>query len=65
MKRTLALVLALAMVLSLLTACGKKLRTSDTAFLKDAERLLNEEFAYVLEIAPAEVPAYIRAHIAE
>ncbi len=48
-----------------LTACGKKLRTSDTAFLKDAERLLNEEFAYVLEIPPAEVPAYIREHMPE
>ena len=29
MKRTLALVLALAMVLSLLTACGKKNRDDD------------------------------------
>ena len=48
-----------------LTACGKKLRTSDTAFLKDAERLLHEEFAYVLDIAPAEVPAYIRQHLPE
>ncbi|MBO4838904.1 MAG: hypothetical protein J5493_06000 [Lachnospiraceae bacterium] len=48
-----------------LTACGKKLRTSDTAFLKDAERLLNEEFAFVLEIPPAEVPAYIREHMPE
>ena len=46
-----------------LTACGKKLRTSDTGFLKDAQRLLNEEFAYVLEISPAEVPTYIRQHL--
>ena len=42
-----------------LALCGKKLRSSDAAFLKDAERLLHEEFAYVLGISPREVPAYI------
>lgn len=42
-----------------LALCGKKLRSSDAAFLKDAERLLYEEFAYVLGIAPQEVPSYM------
>ena len=39
---------------------GRKLRSADTAFLKDAERLINEEFAYVLGIQPGDVPAFIR-----
>lgn len=46
-----------------LAAYGKKLRSSDAAFLKDAERLLHEEFAYVLDIPPREVPAYIESQI--
>ena len=46
-----------------LAVCGKKLRSSDAAFLKDAERLLHEEFAYVLEIPVPEVPAYIESQI--
>ena len=39
---------------------GPKLRSADTVFLKDAERLINEEFAYVLGIDPASVPKTIQ-----
>ena len=39
---------------------GRKLRSVDLTFLKDAERLVNEEFAFVLGIDPAEVPAFVR-----
>ena len=46
-----------------LAACGKKLRSSDAAFLKDAERLLHEELSYVLDIPLREVPAYLENHI--
>ncbi|MBP3729369.1 MAG: hypothetical protein J6H18_03795 [Lachnospiraceae bacterium] len=46
-----------------LSRFGKKLRTSDIAFLKDAERLLHEEFAYVLNLSPQEVPAYIDSYL--
>ena len=37
----------------------KKLSRSEAA--EDAERLLNDEFAAVLEISPHEVPDYIRS----
>ena len=40
---------------------GRKLRSADSAFLKDAERLINEEFAYVLGKQPGEIPDFIRA----
>lgn len=42
---------------------GRKLRSVDSAFLKDAERLINEEFAFVLGIEPAQVPAFIQAEM--
>ena len=41
---------------------GRKMRITDSTCLKEAERLLFEEFAYVLEIAPHEVPAFIEQH---
>ena len=47
----------------LLTECGKKLRAADEACLKDAERLLYEEFSYVLDIPKGEVLSYIKAQI--
>ncbi|MBO4873675.1 MAG: transcriptional regulator [Lachnospiraceae bacterium] len=42
---------------------GRKLRSADSSFLKDAERLINEEFAYVLGIDPGDVPNYIKERI--
>lgn len=39
---------------------NKRLRSTDEQFLRDAERLLNDEFATVLGIAPQEVPQYIQ-----
>ncbi len=46
-----------------LVAVGKHLRTSDEQLLRDAEKLLNDEFALVLDIPQREVPEYIRTHI--
>ena len=62
-RQLLALIRTLCERKQELALCGKKLRSSDAAFLKDAERLLHEEFAYVLEMEPREVPAYIENHI--
>lgn len=42
---------------------GKRLRTGDDQLLRDAEKLLNDEFAMVLQIPQDEVPEYIRARI--
>jgi len=42
---------------------GKKMRVADSACLKEAERLLHEEFAYVLGIAPENVPAFIEENM--
>ena len=42
---------------------GKRLRTNDEQMLRDAEKLLNDEFALVLGISQREVPEYIRARI--
>lgn len=39
----------------------KHFHNSDATYLKAAERLLHDEFAYVLGISAAEVPEYIRA----
>lgn len=39
---------------------GKNLPTTDQNILKSAEKLIEEEFAFVLEIRPEEVSAYIR-----
>lgn len=44
---------------------GKRLRSSDEQSLRDAEKLLNDEFAFVLQIRPREVPEYIRSHVEE
>jgi len=38
---------------------GKKLYLADERILQEAERLLHEEIAYVMEIPPDEVVAYI------
>lgn len=42
---------------------GKHLRTGDEQLLRDAEKLLNDEFALVLNISQQEVPEYIRSQI--
>ena len=39
---------------------GKKLATTDDNTLKSAEKLVEEEFAYVLDISPKDVSKYIR-----
>lgn len=43
---------------------GKYLRTADDQMLRDAEKLLHDEFAVVLHISRQEVPDYIRTQIA-
>ncbi len=42
---------------------GKKMRSADSTCLKEAERLLHEEFAYVLGIQPDAVPAFIQHNL--
>lgn len=46
-----------------LVSAGKHLRSSDDQLLREAEKLLNDEFALVLNIPQREVPEYIRTHI--
>ena len=47
----------------MLQETGKRLRTNDEQMLRDAEKLLNDEFALVLEIKEREVPEYIRSRV--
>ncbi len=42
---------------------GKHLRSTDEQLLRDAEKILNDEFALVLNIPQQEVPEYIRTQI--
>ena len=42
---------------------GKRIGTADARIMSAAESLLNEELAFVLQIDPAAVPAYIRAEM--
>lgn len=42
----------------------KRLHSADEKFLRDAENMLYDEFAYVLNISKDEVPSYIKTHIA-
>lgn len=44
-------------------AIGKNLHKVDEKFLKDAEKLLYEEFAYVLDIKPDQVVPFIQQQI--
>ena len=46
-----------------LIARSKHLRSSDEQILRDAERLLKDEFALVLNIPQADVPEYIRSRV--
>ena len=45
-----------------LFACGKRLRSSDESLMQRAEKLLCDEFAYVLGFEPAEVMKRLREH---
>lgn len=42
---------------------GKKSYLADNDIMKEAERLLHEEFAMVLNISPEEVPSYIKSQL--
>ena len=42
---------------------GKHLRIADEQTLRDAEKLLNDEFAHVLHIPQPDVPDYIRSRM--
>lgn len=46
-----------------LRGMGKQLRSGDDQILREAERLLHDEFALVLHIPQQEVPEYIRRKI--
>lgn len=48
-----------------LRAVGKHLRSGDDQLLRDAEKLLNDELALVLNIPQHEVPEYIRSLLEE
>lgn len=50
---------------SYLQEIGKHFRVSDDQTLRDAQRLLSDEFSLVLEIRPREVPEYIRKQLEE
>ena len=43
---------------------SKKLNKADKEIIKEAERLLHEEFAIILNISPNEVNSYIASQIA-
>ena len=51
---------ALSLQKARLGAQRKKLHAAEEAILKEAERELNEEFAYVLGLSLEETPAFIR-----
>lgn len=46
-----------------LSGTGKKLRISDERALRDSERILSDEFSYVLDIAPESVGSYIKDNV--
>ncbi len=46
-----------------LTGTGRKLRISDERALRDCERIISDEFAYILGISADKVPAYIKENI--
>ena len=45
-----------------LQQCGRKFHLADERMLRDAERVLFEEFAYALSIPPESVGDYLREH---
>ena len=42
---------------------GKKLSVTDTTTLRSAEKLVEEEFAWALEMDPQDIPAFIRKRL--
>lgn len=64
-KELLRMIRSLYLRRSALRQKGKHLRGSDEQMLRDAEKLLNDEFALVLEISQREVPEYIRSRVEE
>lgn len=42
---------------------GKKACKGDDEIMQTAEKLINEEFAVILDIRPEEVKSYIKSHI--
>lgn len=42
---------------------GKRLHASDDRFLKTAEKMINDEFAIVLQIDPEQVPSFVSSRI--
>ena len=64
-KELLGMIRALYRHRETLKSAGKRLRTNDEQMLRDAEKLLNDEFALVLNIKPREVPEYIRSRLEE
>lgn len=48
-----------------LKANGKKLNAADDQFFRDAQKLLHEEIAYVLDIQQEEVGTFISNHLGE
>lgn len=39
--------------------CGKRLHLPDETALKEAERLIHQEFAYALDLQPSEIAAFV------
>lgn len=64
-KELLGMIRALYLHRQSLQSAGKRLRTNDDQMLRDAEKLLNDEFALVLNIQPHEVSDYIRVRVEE
>lgn len=48
-----------------LQSSGKRMRMSDEQLMRDAEKLLNDEFAVVLGIRRREVPEYVRSRMGD
>ena len=44
---------------------GKKLYKGDDEIMQAAEKILNEELAFILDIAPEEVPNYIKEQVGQ
>jgi DNA-binding transcriptional regulator YiaG len=42
---------------------GKHLRTADDQLLREGEKLIHDEFAYVLQIPQQQVNEYIRTYL--
>ena len=42
---------------------GRKLHLCDENFLRDAKKVINSEFSYILGIAPEDVAAYIESKL--